>query len=285
MGIARRHPRRGDLLRKVMLFMLMYVWFRATFPRFRFDQLMDLGWKWMIPLALANIFVTGVFILAGQERLMYWIGRRHRSRAAAFYPVPRRNEAAPRRAVQRWPMQVEYPKPRWSDKFLLLDMLEGLKTTLRELFKPKVTIRYPEERMEPADRFRGMFKFSYDRCIACKLCAVACPIDIIYIDVHDEQHRRGRQEEEGQGPRPLRHRRQALHVLRALRRGLPDEAEVDLADHEDLRAGQLRPQRSLLQHAAARVLGRPSAVHRACPRKKPSKQVGDGTKQIAAGVQ
>jgi NADH-quinone oxidoreductase subunit I len=32
-----------------------------------------------------------------------------------------------------------------------------------------------------------MFKFSFDRCIACKLCALACPIDIIYIDVHDEQ--------------------------------------------------------------------------------------------------
>ncbi len=59
---------------KVMLFLLMYVWFRATFPRFRFDQLMDLGWKLLIPLALANIFVTGAFILAGQERLMYWIG-------------------------------------------------------------------------------------------------------------------------------------------------------------------------------------------------------------------
>jgi NADH-quinone oxidoreductase subunit H len=59
---------------KVMLFLLMYVWFRATFPRFRFDQLMDLGWKFLIPLALANIFVTGIFILAGQERLMYWIG-------------------------------------------------------------------------------------------------------------------------------------------------------------------------------------------------------------------
>ncbi len=59
---------------KVMLFLLVYVWTRATFPRFRFDQLMDLGWKFMIPLALANIFVTGIFILAGQERLMYWIG-------------------------------------------------------------------------------------------------------------------------------------------------------------------------------------------------------------------
>ena len=49
---------------KVMFFMLVYIWFRATFPRFRFDQLMDLGWKWMIPLALGNIVVTGVIVLA-----------------------------------------------------------------------------------------------------------------------------------------------------------------------------------------------------------------------------
>ena len=83
-------------------------------------------------------------------------------------------------------MQLEYNKPHWSDRLLLLDMLEGPKTTFNELFKPKVTIRYPEERMEPTERFRGMFKFSYDRCIARKLCAVACPIDIIYIDVHDD---------------------------------------------------------------------------------------------------
>lgn len=49
---------------KVMTFMLIYVWFRATFPRFRFNQLMDLGWKWMIPLALANILITGIVVLA-----------------------------------------------------------------------------------------------------------------------------------------------------------------------------------------------------------------------------
>jgi len=48
---------------KVMTFMLVYIWFRATFPRFRFDQLMDLGWKWLIPLALGNIVVTGVAVL------------------------------------------------------------------------------------------------------------------------------------------------------------------------------------------------------------------------------
>ena len=50
---------------KVMVFMVIYIWFRGTFPRFRFDQLMDLGWKWMIPLSLVNIVVTGILVLAG----------------------------------------------------------------------------------------------------------------------------------------------------------------------------------------------------------------------------
>jgi NADH-quinone oxidoreductase subunit H len=48
---------------KVLVFMFFYIWLRGTFPRFRFDQLMDLGWKWMIPLALANIVVTGIVVL------------------------------------------------------------------------------------------------------------------------------------------------------------------------------------------------------------------------------
>jgi NADH-quinone oxidoreductase subunit H len=54
----------GIFIFKVMAFMMVYIWFRATFPRFRFDQLMDLGWKWLIPLALANIVVTGIVVLA-----------------------------------------------------------------------------------------------------------------------------------------------------------------------------------------------------------------------------
>jgi NADH-quinone oxidoreductase subunit H len=59
---------------KVMVFMVMFVWFRGTFPRFRFDQLMDLGWKFMIPLALANIVVTGIMLLAGLDDVMTLIG-------------------------------------------------------------------------------------------------------------------------------------------------------------------------------------------------------------------
>ena|SRR5687767_10112084 len=45
---------------KVFALLFVYIWFRGTFPRYRFDQLMDLGWKWMLPLALLNIFLTGL---------------------------------------------------------------------------------------------------------------------------------------------------------------------------------------------------------------------------------
>ena len=50
-------------LAKVYFFLFVYVWLRATFPRFRYDQLMYLGWKVLLPLALVNIAVTGVVLL------------------------------------------------------------------------------------------------------------------------------------------------------------------------------------------------------------------------------
>jgi NADH-quinone oxidoreductase subunit H len=45
---------------KVLLFLYAFIWYRATFPRYRYDQLMNVGWRWMIPLALANLIVTAV---------------------------------------------------------------------------------------------------------------------------------------------------------------------------------------------------------------------------------
>jgi len=45
---------------KVYGFMFGFIWVRATFPRYRYDQLMSLGWKLFIPLALANIIITGL---------------------------------------------------------------------------------------------------------------------------------------------------------------------------------------------------------------------------------
>jgi NADH-quinone oxidoreductase subunit H len=48
---------------KVMCFIFLYIWFRGTFPRYRFDQLMAVGWKWLLPLSLANVLLVGVGVL------------------------------------------------------------------------------------------------------------------------------------------------------------------------------------------------------------------------------
>jgi NADH-quinone oxidoreductase subunit H len=61
-------PPFGWFLIKTGFFLFCYIWFRSTFPRYRFDQLMALGWKWMIPMALANIVVVAVAILATPGR-------------------------------------------------------------------------------------------------------------------------------------------------------------------------------------------------------------------------
>jgi NADH-quinone oxidoreductase subunit H len=49
---------------KVGVIVFVLIWFRATFPRIRYDQLMNTGWKVLIPVALLNIVATGAFILA-----------------------------------------------------------------------------------------------------------------------------------------------------------------------------------------------------------------------------
>jgi NADH-quinone oxidoreductase subunit H len=45
---------------KTFGFLYMFLWVRATLPRYRYDQLMRLGWKWLIPLAILNVVVTGL---------------------------------------------------------------------------------------------------------------------------------------------------------------------------------------------------------------------------------
>jgi NADH-quinone oxidoreductase subunit H len=48
---------------KVLILLVSFVWFRGTFPRFRYDRLMNLGWKVLLPLAFVNVIVTAVALV------------------------------------------------------------------------------------------------------------------------------------------------------------------------------------------------------------------------------
>jgi len=52
-----------SLMGKAILFILFFMWIRWTIPRFRYDQLMNLGWKTLLPLALINMMITGAVML------------------------------------------------------------------------------------------------------------------------------------------------------------------------------------------------------------------------------
>ena len=47
---------------KVFCFLFLYIWVRGTLPRFRYDQLMSFGWKFLLPLAIANLVVTAIVV-------------------------------------------------------------------------------------------------------------------------------------------------------------------------------------------------------------------------------
>lgn len=51
------------LMVKIVIFIFIFMWVRWTVPRFRYDQLMNLGWKKLLPLALVNMLITAVVIL------------------------------------------------------------------------------------------------------------------------------------------------------------------------------------------------------------------------------
>jgi len=57
----------GMLFAKIAFFLFLFMWVRWTIPRFRYDQLMNLGWKSLIPMALFNMLVTGLIVLLQQN--------------------------------------------------------------------------------------------------------------------------------------------------------------------------------------------------------------------------
>ncbi len=58
---------------KTGIFLFVFIWVRWTLPRFRYDQLMNFGWKFLLPVALTSIVVTGTLYIATKGNLV-WIG-------------------------------------------------------------------------------------------------------------------------------------------------------------------------------------------------------------------
>jgi len=48
---------------KIIVFLYFYLWFRASWPRYRYDQLMKLGWQFMLPISMANVIVTAILVI------------------------------------------------------------------------------------------------------------------------------------------------------------------------------------------------------------------------------
>lgn len=64
-----------------------------------------------------------------------------------------------------------------------ISILQAMKITFINLFRPAITIQYPYVKPPLPERFRGMLHMDEENCIACTLCAEACPVDCIHIDL------------------------------------------------------------------------------------------------------
>jgi NADH-quinone oxidoreductase subunit H len=57
---------------KVLGFMYLYIWYRATFPRYRFDQLMKIGWKVLLPISIGVVVLTALIGVRQELFALVW---------------------------------------------------------------------------------------------------------------------------------------------------------------------------------------------------------------------
>ena len=120
-------------------------------------------------------------------------------------------------------------------------LVEGIKTTVGHMFGQKITEQYPEQEPKLPPNYRGVHRLNRDeqgrvKCVACYMCATACPAHCIDIVAAPRRPVEGPREVS----RDVRHRRTALHLLRHVRGGLPGRRHR--ADHA-LRPDRPQPRR------------------------------------------
>ena len=145
------------VLKASFLFFLIAM-VKAMVPRYRYDQLMRLGWKVFLPLSLAMVvIVAAVLMLTGTR--------------------------AGHALTEIEPMKLD----QVAKSLLLKEFVAGFILAMKYFFKPKATINYPFEMGHRGPRFRGehalrRYPNGEERCIACKLCEAICPAQAITIE-------------------------------------------------------------------------------------------------------
>src|SRR6188508_944491 len=96
---------------------------------------------------------------------------------------------------------VEEPRMGLAELLYVPAILEGLGTTVRHIFRPKITEQYPEQEPNLPANYRGVHRLNRDtegrvKCVACYMCATACPahcIDIVAAPAPLEWQKDGRE--------------------------------------------------------------------------------------------
>lgn len=146
---------------KVFAVFCILIWIRSTLPRLRVDQLMGFAWKFLLPLALINIVITGIELLACPT-FPWWL---------MFV-----NIAIAGLLIYLWSLLFK--------RGYGLGLLKGLAITLRNASRIPITTQYPEERLNISRRWRGQeFVWQPEKCIGCTSCVQACPHGVIRISI------------------------------------------------------------------------------------------------------
>ena len=167
-------------------FLFIYVWLRATLPRFRYDQLMDLGWKKLIPASLFWLLLVAALRIGRARGLEPGLRPRRRAWPWARWAGGR---WAPPSPWARWTTPTCPGRPRRSvtgGREPVMGYLDGFKVTLKTMFEDRVTNEYPDEKRPKPDRFHGRhvlnrYEDGMEKCIGCELCAGVCPARCIYV--------------------------------------------------------------------------------------------------------